>query len=252
MMDEDSHLTGIGDAPHWSQVLDQVQIALSFIGVLANGATLVTLLIHGHEFQGKILLLFRHQSIIDCIICLFGVLLLMLPHHWLSGLHTLDIFICQAWHGQQIYWGATFVSIWNLVFIAFERYVAVCRPLQYRQITHKRIIMHIIGIYLFSIISSGGTYFQTKMVNDTCVSGCYFSEETCQYFEPGFAISTFFTFWVIPGVFFLSLYGMVVRELHLRQKEANFSQSTVIDIASKQLTCTALTVSGIFFVSLVS
>ncbi len=251
-MTEENPLAGTADIPQWSLVLDQVQIALSFTGVLANGATLITLLKHGHEFKATILLLFRHQSIIDCIICLFGVLLMMRPYHWLPGVPALDIFICQAWHGQQIYWAATFVSLWNLVVIASERYMAVCRPLRYRELTHRRIFMSITGIYLLSILASSGAYFQTKMVNDTCVSGCYFSEETCQYFMPGFAISTFFTFWAFPCTLLVFLYGMVVRELRLRQKEGKFSQSRVIDSASKQLTRTGLSVSGIFFISLVS
>ena len=41
---------------------------------------------------------------------------------WLSGDTTFDLIICQAWHGQALYWGAVLVSVWNKVLIAIERF----------------------------------------------------------------------------------------------------------------------------------
>ena len=242
----------VHEAPQWSKTLDEIQVGLSCIGLLANLTALITLLNHGKEFQSNILLLFRHQSFIDCVTCLFAVMLMKLPHHALSGDPAFDKFICHAWHGQQIFWGATFVSIWNLVGIATERYFAVCRPLKMRHITTTTFGIYIVIIYFVSIIATGGSYFQVKMENGTCVNKCYFSEATCKVYKPGFAISTFFTLWAIPCSLFAVLYGMVVRELHLRKKEGKLAHSKIIDNASRQLTKTAITVTAIFFVSLVS
>ena len=238
--------------PRWSEILDEAQIALSFIGVVANCISWITLLAEGSEFHSSMQLLLRHQSFIDCVICLFGALIMVLPYHGLSGNAIFDIFLCHAWHGQQIYWGATFVSIWTLVGIAGERYYAVCKPLQHRDITTSKTMIFIVTIYLISIVASGGSYFQIKIDNGKCVSICYFSEYTCGIFKPAFACSAWFTFWVLPCILFVFLYGMVVREFHLRKKESMFSQSKVIDTASKQLTKTAITVTAVFFVCLVS
>ena len=40
----------------------------------------------------------------------------------LSGVAGLDFVICLWWHGQVFYWGSLFVSICNLVLVAFERF----------------------------------------------------------------------------------------------------------------------------------
>ncbi len=50
---------------------------------------------------------------------------------------VLDQLICHLWHSQWCFWMSMLISIWNLVLIAFERFLAVCKPLKHQNLTSK-------------------------------------------------------------------------------------------------------------------
>ena len=121
---------------------------------ITNVATLVTLTVNGEEFAPCIRLLLKHQSLIDVFACLVSAITVLQKPLWLSGkkrqLHLisemsskylelflsltgclfsfigvriLDFIICMWWHTNAFYWGSLFVSICNLILVAFERQV---------------------------------------------------------------------------------------------------------------------------------
>ena len=54
-------------------------------------------------------------------------------------------------------------SVWNLVTIALERYLAVCKPFKYANFTKSKVMKIFIGLYIMSIICSGGCSFQVTI-----------------------------------------------------------------------------------------
>ena len=75
----------------------------------------------------------------------------------------LDFVICQCWHGQALYWAMIFVSVYNLVLIAFERFLAICKPLHHERFNERRFRNIVSGFYFYSFtIGQAGSYFQVK------------------------------------------------------------------------------------------
>ena len=140
--------------------------------------------------------------------------------------------ICHLWQGQFIYWSAMFVSIWNLVFISAERYLAVCHPFKYNNLTTKKIIMILVGIYLLNIPASWGGAVQTRMRNGICVSEFFIQGPASKALFQYFAIAVFFFFWALPAMAICFFYGKVVILMRQRQSNAAFGSNTVIDKVS--------------------
>ena len=126
--------TSEDEIPRWRIVMDQAQLGLTSVGFLANIMTFITL--RGSkvkfDFNPVVLLLLRHQSIIDGLVCLVGTLLMVLPPMWNIGIYWLDTVVCHLWHSQFLYWILAFLSTYSLILIAVERYFAVCRPFKHQ------------------------------------------------------------------------------------------------------------------------
>ena len=110
--------------PLWKLIMDNSQLILTIIGTFANIATVITLSKNGESFPSIIRMLLKHQGVVDALACSFAALLLVGKPNGVVGVYGLDTFICMLWHGQFIYWCAVFISIYNLVIIASERYLA--------------------------------------------------------------------------------------------------------------------------------
>ena len=54
-------------------------------------------------------------------------------------------------------------SVWNLVTIALERYLAVCQPFKYANFMKSKVVLIFIWMYIMSIICSGGGSFQVTI-----------------------------------------------------------------------------------------
>ena len=116
------------EKPLWNQVTDYFELTITVIGLTLNILTIISLQKHRENLSSTILLLLQHQSLLDSWICMMAIALLFQPYMWMSGNPTFDLILCQAWHGQGMYWGCVLLSVYNLVLIAVERYMAVCRP----------------------------------------------------------------------------------------------------------------------------
>ena len=99
----------------------------------------------------------------DAIICIMATVHIIQPVMFTLDYAPLDFFICQCWHGQALYWAMIFVSIYNLVLIAFERFLAICKPLHHERFSERRFKVITAGLYVYSFtIGQAGSYFQVR------------------------------------------------------------------------------------------
>ena len=64
---------------------------------------------------------------------------------------------------QAIYWATIFVSVYNLVLIAYERFLAICRPLRHEVFNEKQLKIILAMVYLYSFtLGQAGSYFQVS------------------------------------------------------------------------------------------
>lgn len=233
-------------------IIDNSQLVMTIIGFLANVATLITISKHGSRFGDTIASLLKHQSLVDAIICVFAVIILVSPPNWTPGIFVLDAILCQLWHSQAVYWQFIFISAYNLVLIAYERFLCVCRPFKFQDFTVYKIYRLAAIVYAISFICNCGSYLQSRMREDGCHSEYLWDGDSAQLFFSFFAISVIFTFYLIPCGFFVGFYGMVIVSFRQRKKSDNLGASgasRVIDKATSELTKTAIVVTIIFILS---
>ena len=75
------------------------------------------------------------------------------PYMWMTSYPTLDFLLCKLWHSQSMYWGAVLSSIWNVVFMAVERFVMINYPFQHRYIEPSHLYKSLLTMHIFIIIS---------------------------------------------------------------------------------------------------
>ena len=241
------------DNASWMMIFDTCQLIVILMGILVNLFTLITLFRNPMGFSRLILVLLRHQSLVDMCVCLFASILMLQPFMWLPGNHYLDILICQVWHGQALYWGAVTLSTYNLMLIACERFLAIRLPFKHSSVScasKRRIAVGFIVLYLSTIVVTHGTYIQTSIQDGECVNEYAFDGQVVEDYFFGFVIFTYITTYCLPAVFMALLYGLIIRTLHTRSKDTTLGQSKVVDQASAALTKTAVTVTTIFIVTI--
>ena len=239
-------------APLWSQVFDNVQVAITIIGLLANVATIVTLTVNGQDFSEIIKMLLIYQSVLDGLICLVACFLFKITPMAMTGYKILDIVICQAWHSQYIYWVLVAISINNLVTLALERYLCVCHPLKYQSATKRHFLIVMLAFFIYTNFIAGSLPLQVRYADGKCLSEYYWSDKfTAQYFSV-YGVLTFFLVYFIPCASLIILYGLIIISFRIRAKKnlGASGSSNVIDTASNQLTKTAIVVTLIFIVAI--
>ena len=235
----------------WDVIVDEVMFVISLIGIIANTVTLVTLIVNGDDFSEIIRMLLKYQSLLDAFNCLLGMLIFRLPPILHFGYAALDYLFCHLWTPQHLYWVGVFLSNWNLVCLAFERYVCVCHPLKYHQLTKKKMRLIMLTVFSLGMIYLLPGVFQTNMKAGYCVNELYWKGNVANTFFFVWALSAFFTFYAIPTVLVVSAYGMVINSFRKRAK-ANLGASgaaSVIDRASAELTKTAVVVTVVFILA---
>ena len=129
-----------------------LQSLVTIIGLLANIITLISLTLNGQEFPRITRILLLHQTTIDSFVCATGIVMCIQPFMWMTGAATFDLLLCQLWHGQAIYWFGVLISIWNLVFIAVERYVMIRFTYNHQNIKRKHIYSTFFAMYVLCLI----------------------------------------------------------------------------------------------------
>ena len=235
----------------WIVIFDSCQLAAMSVGIIANIVTVFALNKNGEAFTPVISLLVRHQSIIDIVVCILGMIILAQPPMWTTGDNVFSMLVCQVWHGQFIFWVAMFVSIYNLALISLERYLAVCRPFKHADFTPSTAKKCILGIYCFVPIGAFLCFFQVYYTDGKCLSEYYFKTEAFKHVMKFYGFYAFATLYAIPCAIFFIMYGLVVVAFIKRKGQTDqLGTSRVLDKAATELTKTAIVVTGFFIVAL--
>ena len=239
------------ESPLWEVILDETQFVMALVGIIANLLTLVTLMKNGDEFQDIILMLLKYQSLIDGINCTTVLLIFKLPLVTHTGNYVVDSILCHLWTTQHLYWTGMFLSTWNLVCLALERYICVCHPLKYHQLTKSKMRLIILFFFFLGAFYLLPGVFQTNMRSGYCVNELYWSSKEFATFFFIWVFSFFFAVYGIPTVLFIFAYGMVIYSFHKRAKSNLGASGTasVIDRASTELMKTAIVVTLIYLIA---
>lgn len=232
-----------------AKILDNLQVTCTFIGTVTNLFSIVTLFSHYDGFSRVILTLLRHQTLIDFFVCAMATTLILQPFNWLTGFYYVDVVVCHVWHGQALYWGGVTASTYNLILVAYERYLAVCRPFRHSEISSwskRNFVKVFAGLYSLTIIIIHGTFIQTKLTKDVCVNEYTFDGPGIDKYFVAFVIFTYITTYFLPAILMGLCYGLVIRQLRRRAMDVNLGRSNRLDRANDQLTRTAIAVTIAF------
>ncbi|KAK2185491.1 hypothetical protein NP493_234g02001 [Ridgeia piscesae] len=134
--------------------------------------TSIVLFINYKGFSRVILVLLRHQSIADAWVCFMAAILIKQPFMWMTGYYYIDVLVCYCWHGQAFYWGGVTLSTYNLMLIALERYLAVCRPFDHGPVntmSRRKMALLFLALYVSVVVITHGTYIQVRYASSDCV-----------------------------------------------------------------------------------
>jgi len=196
-------------------LLLKVATVITSIGLISNLATIFTLVKNKNMLPeiGRILLM--HQAGVDACVCLLGILLYSQPFMWMTDNSTFDLLLCQAWHGQAFYWTAVFVSAWNAILFAYERFLKITDPFYYMRLLPTDICKALIPMYTIAVIFLLPAYFQVKY--DHCCGKClneyYFDTDEFAQFFSFYGIFWFITVYAVPIGILVALFIKIKSKL---------------------------------------
>ena len=241
------------DKPFWEAAVDRSQTVMALLGFGANIVTLATLIRNGtHFFSPTICLLLKHQSLVDSVICAMAVVILIQPSLWTTGLTWLDVFFCHAWHNQAMFWFLVLVSIWNLVLVSVERYVAVCMPFSHSSLTPRQMTKGIIVVYIASlpVLSLGLVQHKWDFDKRECLAETVIPGQVSTDIYHGYSIFWFLMIYMMPVVIHIAMYSRILYALRQRKQNMEMAGSAVIDSASNSMTKAAIALTLTFIVSI--
>ena len=211
-------------------------------------------------------MLLQHLALVDTFVCIMGIGIsiqntpVMIGNATkmsmlMTGDATIDLLVCQAWHGQTLYWGGVLLSVWNLVLITVERFVMISYPYKHRNIRPAHIYVVLVIVYTLSVISLAPAYLHLAYDDESgeCMNERLFFSLPFDTFLSFFAIFWFLILYAIPIAFIIALYTKII--LILRKRQQNLmnlmdQRSRILEIADQQLTRTAIAVAIVFIISL--
>ena len=133
--------------------------------------------------------------------------------------------------------------------LAIERYIVVCHPFAYLQLSSRKVYLAVLCQYTYGIIVLSGATFQARFNPDgSCTSEYAFEGKVMDDFFYAYSYIWFITFYLNSLIIFSVMYGLVLRTLRKKLNESTTSKT--YDKASTEMTKTAITVSVIFVVCL--
>lgn len=72
--------------PAWVSIVDKFQLVMTCIGFSANILTFITLFFKGDPYSPCIRLLIQHQAVLDSWVCGIGIIILVQPFMWTTGI----------------------------------------------------------------------------------------------------------------------------------------------------------------------
>ena len=238
--------------PSWLFMVDVSQTVMAALGMVANLFALFVLMRPDNAFAMPLTMLLKHQSFLDALALCFTIIGVVQPPMWGIGNAFFDYIICHIWHSQALLWWSMFMSGQNLVCIAGERYLAVCRPFYYIQIRKNRVYCLIFCLYVYGITNYFGTVFQVRFVDGQCMSMYAYDSQAMKTFFVVFSIYCCVTFSIVPCICFCVFYFKILRRLHEARKLRNEQRTdqTTLSAASREFVKTAITVTIIFVIAM--
>ena len=234
---------------HVTAVINLVQIVVSLSGFAANVITLVTLWKNGEKFSKVTCLVLGHLAAIDACVCLVaGAYSLLPPVIWSWNHYYLDWATCYAWHSQLLYSVLVVISVWNLIVIAFERYIIVCHPLHRASVSQTNVWRSFLCTHLVAIIVEFPIAFRVRFTEGTCVPEPYWVGGNKFFYS--YSIWSLFVTYIIPVAILLSLYVRIVSTLRMHSRSNTLPHSAIVDAASESLIKTAIVVTSVFAVTI--
>ena len=236
--------------PGWHLAIGGAQLAISVTGGVANTLTFVTLQANGRSFSRSTVFLLKHQALIDASACIFdtvGSLQTSVSH---AGVYVLDLATCFLWYNQYLYWVSVFMSVWNLILIAFDRLLAVCYPIRYTMTSplHPKVVIPI--MYVFAMASNYPLFFLGHFVDGHCLKEPSLPIEIHMKLFHWHSIYRLFIESLLPIAMLSFTYGFIVLKLRRRLTAvASVSQSKAISKSTMRVTKCAVTVTVIFIVT---
>ena len=233
-------------------VILMFQYVMTIVGIIVNFATLIILREAGEGFARGYLLLLKSQAFADFMVCTAGTIMMFQPPMWTTGNFIFDNIICYIWHGQFLYWIWVLSSIWNLVMIAYERFLAICYPLKHIDLTTGRVRRLIVLAFGIGIGSNSAALVQVRYSTSqrSCVSEYAIPGKAGEWFFSIYGQYIFVIYWLLPFILFCVLYGKVLATLISRRDNSSFGESRVVNSATTQMTRTAIVVTIIFIFSM--
>lgn len=231
------------------EVLDKLEVACTLIGTVANLFTTIALFSHHEGFSRAILTLLRHQTMVDCLVCAMASTLLLEHSNWVTGCHYVDVVVCHVWHGEALYRIAVMASSYNLVLLAYERYLAICRPFRHAEISswpRRNIVKVFAGPYALSIFNVHVAFIRTTLKNGVCVNEFAFDGPAISTYRWAFSIFTCISAYLLPAVLTGLCYARMIIQLRRRATDVSLGRSNRIDRANDQITRTALAITIVF------
>ena len=230
---------------NWVKVFSFTHTTIASVGLVANLVTMVTIVKHGEDFSLAVRVLLTHQALVDGLACAMATAISLEPEYfWKMNNFVIDYILCLFWHSEAIYWAVIMVSIWNLVLMAIERYIAVHYPFVY--INRKHIVGTFVVVYVFFalyLLVSG--FLRTIFLLGRC--GVLF----IPIFHYYWSITNLFVFYLIPMMCFVVLYGRIVYTLRSRKRQGSAGRQTyVFKAASATLLRMAIAVTSVFAVAI--
>ena len=235
----------------WTVGVNTALCVIASTGALANALVLIVLT-KGVKMSPVLILLFKHQCCADIIVCIFSAIISKEQVLRLFDDRVIDHILCHVWHSQSLYWLFVFVSAQNLVLIASERYLAVCKPFLFLRVKPKTTYLVLVGVYIYSTVCSLPLFFVREFVDGLCVEDMFDTQHPIKFqFFRIYPYIWLTTFYLLPTVSFCVFYANVLRGLKqsLSMKNTNKQKSnSPVGKAASELTKTAITVTIIFVV----
>ena len=165
----------------------------------------------------------RNLAIVDTLICLLGVIITAQPFMWLPGQFIPDILVCFVWHSQMIYWALVFISVYSLVVLAYERFLAVCKPFSHQEFTHNKLYLFFLIMCFINILTSIAAVLQMRFFNGKCLSKFIMDTQGIYIYFDVYVIYGVTFYHLIPCTLFVYFYGKVLIAFRQRQKSPDRS-----------------------------
>ena len=238
---------------------------VTVIGLIGNLSTLLVLIKNKGMIPkiGRILLI--QQTFLDTIVCSMGIGIYTQPYMWMTGNVIIDLMLCQAWHGQALYWTFVLLSGWNVVLMAFDRFIVINHPLKHRVISIIDIGKIYVVLYLSGFIFLLPTYFFVTFETKSEGSNACLDKPYIKYngFWKFYGVFWFIILYAIPVALLLVLYAKIkIRLNDSRRCVCQFDDSSSVESginairirnferADRQMTKTSITIGIVFAISL--